>query len=412
MSSCDELTAPIPSTSDDDSVGGEENEASLSDMKKMMMDTTISDGSGKKKSYWAVSMETFGMANGKEGKNDLWLECVEQGVPMLKEYLVEKDRQLVVEQQKGNKNLLPFSSWMDLVPLDEFHATRSQFLRVFLKWAIKDREDMVANDDKNDNNGPKLIVNASKARRRLDSYLDWMKDNMAVDISKRPLTLDSVMEVAKIWDLQSTVSEDGRLAWWMDIGRMDKDKIKATDSQEHLRYMVWYSHLIMFDKNAQDHGVILIEDFNKIGFWNVMTLLPLDVSAKMDRLTIGVLPVKMKAIYMFGAARWLNLMLGLMKPFLSKKMRERMIVVTETMAPNRQKFCDELVSRENIPNGFMDLHGDSPHDAMFETLKKKGKKKKKKDTDGEKKKDKSDAEETKKKKGKKSKDKKKKEVES
>lgn len=62
MSSCDELTAPIPSTSDDDSVGGEENEASLSDMKKMMMDTTISDGSGKKKSYWAVSMETFGYA--------------------------------------------------------------------------------------------------------------------------------------------------------------------------------------------------------------------------------------------------------------------------------------------------------------------------------------------------------------
>ncbi|MGK3755243.1 MAG: hypothetical protein ACI8RD_007552, partial [Bacillariaceae sp.] len=47
----DELTAPT--TSADDDVVGEENDASLSDMKKMM-DTTISvDGSGKKKSYWA-----------------------------------------------------------------------------------------------------------------------------------------------------------------------------------------------------------------------------------------------------------------------------------------------------------------------------------------------------------------------
>ena len=102
----------------------------------------------------------------------------------------------------------------------------------------------------------------------------------------------------------------------MDIGKMDKAKIKTMDPQEHLRYVVWYSHLIMFDKNAQDHGVILMEDLNKIGFWSTMTLIPIDVGAKMDRLTIGVLPVKMKAIYMFGAARWLHLMMGLMKPFL------------------------------------------------------------------------------------------------
>ncbi|MGK3755242.1 MAG: hypothetical protein ACI8RD_007551 [Bacillariaceae sp.] len=345
-----------------------------------------------------VTMDTFGMAHGKEGKNDLWLECVEQGVPMLRQYLFEKDKQLLIEQQKtqkkGTKNPPPilFSSWMDLVPLDEFHVTQGQFLKAFLKWSIKDKEDIVDNNDNND--GPKLIVNASKARRRLDSYLDWMKDNMAKDLSERPLTLDSVMDVAKVWDLQTTVSKDGQLIWWMDVGAMDRETIKATDPHEQLRYLVWYCHLIMFDTNAQDHGVIMMEDLNKMGFWNAMTLIPIDVSAKMDRLTIGVLPVKMKGVYMFGAARWLGLMMTMMKPFLSKKMRDRIVIITETIAPDRQKYCDELFGRENIPEGCMDLHGDTPHDAMFAKLEKKGKKKAKK----AKAKDKGDGEESKEKK--------------
>merc|ERR1712238_614541 len=132
------------------------------------------------------------------------------------------------------------------------------------------------------------------------------------------------------------------------------------------------------------------EDLNKIGFWSTMTLIPVDLSAKMDRLAIGVLPVKMKAIYMFGAARWLHVMMGLMKPFLSKKMRERIIIVTEAMPPEstggRQHFVEELVSRESIPIGFMGLEGGSTHNAMFDKLlkkkKKKDKKEKKKQTKG------------------------------
>merc|ERR1712224_261981 len=153
-------------------------EANLSDMKKVFMDTKISlDGKdGKKKSIWAVSMETFGMAHGKDGEGDLWLETVEQGVPMLRNYIKEKDRKLFEEREKDKKKKKSsddassyFESWMDLVPLEEFHATQSQFLKAFLRWATKDKEDAVDDENKH------LIVNASKARRRLDSYFDWMK---------------------------------------------------------------------------------------------------------------------------------------------------------------------------------------------------------------------------------------------
>jgi len=362
----DELTAP-PSEGE-----VEESQVGLSDMKKMMQ-TELTDGkTGKKKSYWSVAMETMGMANGKDGDGDLWLETVEQGVPMLRKYIRDKDLKLAEEQASAEKKL-PFTSWMDLVPLEEFHVTQSTFVKAFLKWAIKDREDIVEGSEE-----AKLVVNVSKARRRLDSYFDWMKDNMAEDLAKNPLTLESVMPAAKIWDLQSNSLEDGRYCWWFDIGKMDQKALKAMPAQEHLRYMVFYSHLIMFDTKAQDNGIILLEDLNKIGFWNCMTLIPLDLSAKMDRLTIGVLPVKMKAIYMFGCARWMHLMMGLMKPFLSKKMRERMIIVTESVAPDPQKYCDDLVGRANIPDGFMKLQGDVPHDAMIKKFKKRAKKKEKK----------------------------------
>lgn len=362
----DETTLPLGEDGDDENIG-------LADMKKVMYDTQITcEKTGKKKSMWSVSMETFGMAGGKDTEGDLWLETVEQGVPMLKKYLKAKDVKLAEEQAQAKKKL-PFESWMDIVPLEEFHTTQTNFLKAFLKWAIKDREDIVEGSE-----GAKLIVNASKARRRLDSYLEWMSDNMAEDMAKNPLTYDSVKETGKAWGLKATHTEGGPVAWWFDLTKLDQKVIKTIPSQDHLRYMVWYSHLLMFDSKAQDNGIFFMEDLNKIGFWSCMTMIPMDLSTKMDRLTIGVLPMKMKGIYMFGCARWMTLFMSFMKPFLSKKMRERMLVIDAKVAPDLQKYCDDLIGRDNIPDGFLGIQGGSPPDYMIEKLRKKGKKKEKK----------------------------------
>ena len=361
----DEATAPSEGEVEEEDVG-------LSDMRKMMS-TEISDSkTGKKKSYWSVAMETMGMASGKEVEGDLWLETVEQGVPMLKKYIKQKDAQLAEEQYSG-KYKKPFTSWMDLVPLEEFHVTQTSFIKAFLKWATKDREDVVEGSEE-----AKLTINASKARRRMDSYFDWMAENMGEDMAENPLTLESVAEVQKVWDLQSTTTDDGRYCWWFDIGKMDQKAIKKISAQDHLRYIVFYAHMVMFDTKAQDNGIIFMEDLDKMGFWSCMTLIPMEVSAKMDRLTIGVLPVKMKACYMFGCARWVSIFMAMMKPFLSKKMRERLIVVTDSVAPDRQKYCDDLIGRANIPDGFMNIQGDVEHNAMIKKFKKRIKKKEKK----------------------------------
>jgi len=365
MTSKSDETAPPSDVDDEEQVG-------IMDMKNIFS-TEISDGkSGKKKAYWSVAMETMGMASGKDGEGDLWLETVDEGVTMLRKYVMQKDLKLK-EEKDGEKSNFPFDSWWDLCLLDEFHVTQTTFVKAFLKWAIKDREDIQEGSEE-----AKKTVNASKARRRLDCYLDWMAENMAEDMAENPLTLESILPAHKIWDLQSSNIEDGHYCWWFDISKMDQKAIKTMPPQDHLRYMVWYAHLVMFDKDAQDNGVVFVQDLDKIGFWNCMTLIPLDVSAKMDRLTIGVIPVKMKAIYCFGCARWMHLMIALMKPFLSKKMRQRFIIVTETVAPDRQKYCDEKFGRDNIPDGFVQLQGGTPHNEMIKKFKKRAKKKEKK----------------------------------
>jgi hypothetical protein len=362
----DEVTAPSE-VSEENGEG-----VSMADMKKMMS-VEVTD-KGKKKSMWKMTMETMGMAGGKDGHGDLWVETVEDAIPMLKKYLKEKDLKLA-EEQAVAKEKRPFDSWMDLVPLEAFHVTRTQFLTAFLKWAIKDREDIVEGSE-----DAKLVVNASKAQRRMDSYFEWMSENMAADLAKTPLTMDSIMEAHKIWELAATTTEDGKFVWWFDIAKMDQKAMKSLPVNDHLRYMVFFSHLIMFNPAAQDNGVLLLEELDKIGFWNCMTLIPMELSAKMDRLTIGVLPVKMKGIYMFGSPRWMNLMMGLMKPFLSKKMKERIISVPTDVEGSRQKFCDDLLGGQKyIPdNGFVGLKGDIPQDDAFIKLKKRIRKKQEK----------------------------------
>ena len=245
--------ATVPSDAGD-------NEVSLTGMKNAFQQE-INDN-GKKKTVWSMTMETMGMASGKDGSDDLWLETVEQGVSALKQYVREKDLQLAEEQATAEKKL-PFNSWMDLVPLEEFHVSQSTFLKAFVKWATKDQEDIVEGSTKN--------INASKARRRLDSYFDWMKDNMAEDLAENPLTLDSIMPVQKAWELQGSYDKQDRYVWWFDLGKMDLTECKTLDPHLQLRYMVWWSHLVMFDAKAQDNGIVLLEDLDKIGFWSAMT---------------------------------------------------------------------------------------------------------------------------------------------
>jgi len=340
-------------------------------MKKVLMDSKVKcDTTGKQKSVWAMTLETFGMADGHSKGGDVVVETLEEGLEILNEHLQDKDRKLQETQNNDNEKKdddpsTLCTSWMDLVPLNEFEATQDQFLAAFLKWATKDPDSAnTSKKGKDKHKTGKGNINVSKARRRLDAYFEWMDANMAQNLKEKPLTRESIQAAAKVWDIQITYTNEGLFVWWVDIGALDKEVLGAMDSQEHLRYLVWFSHFVIFDAKAQDHGAMIIENLGRIGFWKMCTLVPMDLGAKLDRLTIGILPVKMKSIYVFGAAGWMNILMTMMKPFMGKKMRDRMVVVNDKKT-DMQTYCDELVTRAQIPQGFCGLQGEARRDAFF-----------------------------------------------
>jgi rubrerythrin len=310
---------------------------SITKLTNMFHETTIEDG-GKKKSIWA---------DGHHHETDDTTTSLDDGLVAL--------NNLVLEQK------VKHAKWeFPVTPLQEFNATLDDLFRAFLRWSNKVEEDVVAAGEAQ---SPPLY-NVSKAFRRLESYATWMHDN-AKDLHE-PLTVESVAATHELWKMKVTHDQHGRLLWWIDMGAMNFKAIKAaatTDHQQTLRYLVWQTHLVMFDEQAQRHGMVFVESLAKKGMWECFGIVPMDVSAKLDRLTIGSMPVKMKKIYMFDAAQWLHIVNALMRPFLSAKMRSRLVCPTAKDEPP-QAICDREFGRASIPHGFAGMVGGTMKDLI------------------------------------------------
>lgn len=381
----------------------------LADMKKLFVETKIRGTPGSPgndgKSVWAVTIETFGMAEGgKWIKSDRVAETEAEALNILKEMVkAAKDKCKTPEQVK--KWDLPYS------PLKEFDATVDDVLLSFCKWAKLDineakrpaRKQSTAStestsetsktaeitadnegtatsgsaiirktaDDDDDNDAVaashlKNVMNISKAFRRLETYVNWMHDNRSKLLMEDAWTTESLTPAAQAFGMKLTHDKSGRLVWWFDVKTMDISALHAKEVSiaESIRFMVWATHLVLLDKQAQDNGMCFVEDLDQIGFWRFMSAFPLEVGAQMDRLTIGVLPIKMKAIYVMKAAMWMNVLLGMMKAFMSKKMRQRIVIIKKDQ--DAQAVLNEaLGGPEYIPINCCGLQGTMEKDIFF-----------------------------------------------
>lgn len=309
----------------------EEEDASMKDFKTLVHETKVDGG----KSVWAMTLETFGMADGsKSKKDDVRAETEEEAMGSIKSMLA------------GCKEDSP--KWQfTLTPLDALNATLDDILRAFVLWSKKDDE---------------TTYNVTRAFARLEMYATWMEDHR--EALETPLTVDSVTIAAHAWQCKATHDAKGHLIWWVDIGAIDIPAIKGSILySESLRYFVWLSHVIMLDKQAQKNGILVVEGMGNKGLIATMTMVPMELGTQLDRLTIGILPIKMKAFYIFNHKRWLSVLMGMMKPFMSKKMRQRMIVINQKQDP--QKILDEELGRDCIPIGFAGLEGKLEDDIIF-----------------------------------------------
>jgi len=154
--------------------------------------------------------------------------------------------------------------------------------------------------------------------------------------------------------MQLTYAKDNKtLVWWIDLATIQTKDIKTMNHDMTVLYFVWACHMVLlFQKTSEN--VILMENLHKCTLLHMLTLLPADLSAKLDRWTIGVLPLKIQSIYLLQTPRWVSVILTLLKPFVSKKMRQRIKSINDK---NVEKTVTDVVGLEGIPKGFCGIEG-------------------------------------------------------
>ena len=259
-------------------------EETAADVHNLIHGTKVDGG---KKTVWQMTRETFGMAEGNAHKNDVMAEEFEIALETIKVMLAEvKD-----EHPKWQ---------FTLTPLEQLNSTLDDVLSAFVMWSKKDGE---------------TSFNVSNAFRRLDSYATWMEQHRS-DL-ETPLTVDSIRAAAQAWQLKLTHATSGAVVWWIDLGSIDVASIKSSISHsDSLRYVVWLTHVVILDKSTQEHGMLVVQNMGSKRMIETMTMIPMDLGTKIDRYTIGVLPIKMKAFYIFNHRPWLGLLLGITKVFM------------------------------------------------------------------------------------------------
>ena len=127
----------------------------------------------------------------------------------------------------------------------------------------------------------------------------------------------------------------------------------------------------------------IVEDAAQMGFWTAMTLVPprtvcrqfttthttpqspptaqvpMDLGVKLDRLTIGILPIKMKLMLIADSPRWMSIMMGIFSRFMSKKMQKRMVVVKGD-AEAWATVASSVGGKQYCPPGFGEMGGTAP----------------------------------------------------
>lgn len=116
----------------------------------------------------------------------------------------------------------------------------------------------------------------------------------------------------------------------------------------------------MYHPNAQKNGFVFVENCAKMGFMEMMTLFPMKLGVKLDRLTMGTLPVKMKACYILETAAWMDLLMKFMGMFMSKKLKQRIVNLKEW------GDLERILGKECIPKGFGKLEGSLEVDPLEE----------------------------------------------
>ena len=126
--------------------------------------------------------------------------------------------------------------------------------------------------------------------------------------------------------------------------------------------LVWVAHLLFLDAGAQTKGLVVVDDMAEIGFYDYMTMLPVQVGISVDRFLISVTPLKAKNVVIMHLPKWAEIGYGLLSWFLTAKMKSRVTMVAKG---EEAETLDKVVGgSEFIPSDFGTVEGGSKTDII------------------------------------------------
>mmetsp|Transcript_76716 Transcript_76716/g.152084 ORF Transcript_76716/g.152084 Transcript_76716/m.152084 type:complete len:275 (-) Transcript_76716:209-1033(-) len=107
-------------------------------------------------------------------------------------------------------------------------------------------------------------------------------------------------------------------------GKKIADYAKSYTMRDMLRYSVFYMTLLLQDEETQVNGAIILEDLHDYPIFALNSMKgmgPSGMKASFDWL--GAAPLRLRGLYVCRQPWYVGMMLTLVKPFMSKKLRER-----------------------------------------------------------------------------------------
>jgi hypothetical protein len=211
------------------------------------------------------------------------------------------------------------------VPLKCYNKTMDDVLLAFLQWAKTEDENQ--------------FYDVAKAFARVEEYATWMHARRG---DLRGLTNESIQPAWNAWNIQVSADAEGRVVWWMDLASVG-DINKELTAGDSLRLFVWFAHYLIFRHQSQNNGIVIVVNMARVDFRTFVSMFPPSLGWKLERLATGVLPIKIKQIYVTGSTTWCDIFLKMMNPLLSKDMKRRAVALED---------LEEIMGPNCVPEGF------------------------------------------------------------
>ena len=163
---------------------------------------------------------------------------------------------------------------------------------------------------------------ANKALERMTTLAKFAQNNAKYFDGATATEFLGQAEIGMLSHLP-TRTASGELVLLID-GKKLAPYAKSYTLVDMLRFSVFYMSMLLKDEQTQVHGVIILENLENYPIFALNTMKGMGPSGmKTSFEWLGAAPLRLRGLFACKQPWYVGLMLGLVKPFMSKKLRER-----------------------------------------------------------------------------------------